>query len=105
MAKNYPSPLLSSATMAHFPEGAAPAAPSAAPRYLAETRDYGVEIIEVRNENVRAGWQRMYHIVHKQHEISAAEARTLGFAISLMEAAQQDLDKATGKSEQSVGGH
>jgi len=74
-----------------------PAPPATKAPYLAETADYGVEIGEIINEKLPAGRQRIYFVVHKQHNVIATEAFTLSFAIQIMEAAQHALDAALGK--------
>jgi hypothetical protein len=71
----------------------------APPKYLGESEDYGIRILEIKNETMEGGIQRSYVIEHKRHLVIGYQNSFLGAAILALAQMQGELDTAVGKNQ------
>lgn len=70
-----------------------------AERHIAETADYAIRKLLLKNDNMIDGQQMVYVTFHKVHEIIADTNQVLANAIMSMQACQEALDKVTGRNQ------
>jgi len=69
------------------------------PVYLGQSEDYGIKLLSLKNDQMEDGYQTVYAVVHKRHNVIAVHTTTVGSAVKAMQQLQDELDLLLGKNQ------